>query len=207
MNYTPQVGKEHYAGQAYRSGERWSSYWHQIAIMRSTGAESVLEVGMGEGVVARQLAAGGIKVETLDIAEDLKPDVVGSVTAIPLPDKSYDAVLAAEVLEHITFDDLPQALREMVRVARKFVMISVPHPGYVFSIIYKVPLLPRISLLYKIPFFWKTHTFNGQHYWELGKKGYSVNKFLKEAKTAGLTLVEHKAYADDPAHRFFLFRV
>lgn len=207
MNYEKQVGKHHYDGQAYRSNERWNSYWHQIDIVRGETPSSVLEVGVGEGVVARKLASMGITVKTLDIAEDLAPDIVGSVTAIPLPDKSFDLVLAAEVLEHIRFEDLPAALREIARVAKKSVVISVPHPGFVFSIIYKLPLLPRVSFLFKFPFFWKSHAFDGQHYWELGKKGYPVSLFLREAKNAGLSLALHRVYADDPAHRFFLFHI
>ena len=86
-------------------------------------------------------------------------------------------------------------------------MISIPHPGYVFSLSFKLPLLPKIDLLLQVPFFWKTHVFNGEHYWELGKKGYPVKKFLACAKEANLTLVSYKKYADDPGHRFFVFSV
>ncbi len=206
MNYEPQVGRSHYEGSAYRSLERWSSYWHQLELVRSVNPTSVLEVGVGEGVVARQLEFGGVAVTTIDIAADLHPDVVGSVTALPFENASFDLILASEILEHIEFSDVPKALSEIARVSRAHVMISVPHPGWVFSIIYKVPLFPRISLLFQIPFFWKTHTFNGEHYWELGTKGYSTMRFIQVAKEAGLELVSHTKYADDPAHRFFLFK-
>ena len=206
MNYQPQVGRSHYEGSAYRSSERWNSYWHQLELVRSANPKSVLEVGVGEGVVVRQLQFGGVEVTTVDIAEDLKPDVVGSVTALPFADASFDLVLAAEILEHIEFSDVPKALSEIARVAHTHAMISVPHPGWIFSIIYKLPLFPRIELLFQIPFFWKTHTFNGEHYWELGKKNYSVRRFVEVAHTAGLELVSFKKYADDPGHRFFLFK-
>lgn len=207
MTYEPQVGKEHYSGKAYRSLERWSSYWHQLELVRSASPQTVLEVGVGEGVVARELKATGVAVTTLDIATDLHPDIVGSVTAIPTQDRSYDLVLAAEILEHIAFKDVPQALRELARVARRHVVISIPHPGYVFSLSFKLPLLPKIDLLVQLPFFWKEHVFNGEHYWELGKKGYPVSRFTTAAKDAGLHLVAYKKFADDPGHRFFVFSV
>ncbi len=206
-NYKTQVDKAHYLGLAYTSLERWNSYFHQLDLIAKTKGRSVLEVGVGSGVVAQELTRRGFEVTTLDIAEDLKPDILGSVTNIPLPDKSFDVVIAAEILEHIETSDLPQALREITRVAKHSVVISVPQPGYVFSAIIKVPLIKRFSLLFKIPFFWKTHVFNGEHYWELGKKGTPVSWFLNHAREAGLHLVEKKSFANDPAHLFFLFTV
>ncbi len=205
MSYEKQVDRSHYEGQAYRSSERWMSYWHQLVMVRRNDPKTVLEIGVGEGLVARELELGGVKVTTVDIAEDLHPDVVGSVMALPFADNSFDLVLAAEILEHIEFSDVPVALREIARVARAQVVISVPHPGWVFSINYKLPMVPRIEHFAQIPFFWKEHVFNGEHYWELGKKGYSMSRFLKLAHEAGLRLVSRERHADDPAHRFFHF--
>lgn len=205
MSYSPQVGKEHYRGGSYSFQDRWNSYWHQLDLVRALHPSTVLEVGVGEGVVARELRARRIEVTTLDIAQDLQPDVLGSVTMIPLPDDTYDVVLAAEVLEHIQFEDVPQALREIARVSRSCVVIGLPHPGYVFSIIFKVPLLPRIEFFIQIPFFWKHHQFNGEHYWELGKRGFPVRRFVRVAHNVGLKLVSCQKFADDPGHRFFVF--
>ncbi len=207
MTYTPQVDKTHYEGKAYRSAERWISYFHQMALVWQTHPKNVLEIGIGSGVVARELKAQGCDVTTIDIAEDVHPDVVGSILALPFPPASYDVVLAAEILEHIRFEDVEKALSELARVSRKSVVISVPHPGWVFSFVCKLPLLPRTAFLFQIPFFWKKHTFNGEHYWELGKKGYSTERFLAVARAVGLTLIYSKKYADDPSHRFFLFSV
>lgn len=204
MTYSPQVDSKHYEGTAYRSLERWVSYWHQLDLVQKTDAASVLEIGMGAGIVTRELQRRGIATKTADIAADLRPDFVCSVTQLTVPDQSFDLVLAAEILEHIHFDDVPQALREMARVSRSHVLISVPHPGFVSSLIVKLPKV-RFSLLFKIPFFWKSRTATPEHYWELGRPGYSVPRFIEVAKAAGLTLVTTKSYVDDPVHRFFLF--
>lgn len=207
MSYKPQVDSSHYERASYRSQDRWDSYWHQLDLIRTVSPKTVLEVGLGEGVVADHLKRKGIKVTTVDIAEDLQPDVVASVTDMPFKEGEFDVVLAAEILEHIRFEDVPKALSEIARVARTHAVISIPHPGYVFSFVFKLPLLPRTALLLKIPFFWQTHVFNGEHYWELGKRGYSVARFVKLAHDAGLVLERSRSYADDPAHRFFLFAV
>lgn len=205
MEYGPQVDKSHYEGRAYSSLERWISYWHQAQLVRSTKGQTVLEVGVGGGVVARELRSLGLSVTTVDIAEDLHPDVVGSITALPLEEASFDTVLAAEILEHIRFEDVGLALRELARVARHHVVISIPHPGYVWRLACKVPGIRTIEFFTKTPFFWKGHLFNGEHYWELGKKGYPVSLFLARARDAGLTCITSTVYSNDPAHRFFVF--
>lgn len=206
MKYEPQVGKEHYSGGAYYSDERWMSYFHQLELVRRVHARHVLEVGVGAGVLARELRARGVGVKTLDIAPDVSPDVVGSVTDIPIPEASFDATLAFEVLEHIHYEDVHKALSELARVSKQYVILSLPHPGWVFSFSVKVPVLPRMRFLYQIPFFWKEHEFNGEHYWELGKRGFPVCRFLSTAHEAGLTLVSFEKKADDPGHRFFVFK-
>jgi ubiquinone/menaquinone biosynthesis C-methylase UbiE len=206
MNHEPQVTKSHYSGSAYRSSERWMSYFHQLELVEKVGANTVLEVGVGSGVLARELEGRGVDVTTLDIAADLQPDIVGSVTQIPCGEATFDAALAFEVLEHLPFDQSVMALHELKRVARTHVLVSLPHPGWVFSIIYKLPLFPRIELFFQIPFFWKTHQFNGEHYWELGTNGYPISKIVDAAKEAGLQCESIKKYADDPAHRFFVFK-
>jgi SAM-dependent methyltransferase len=148
----------------------------------------------------------GIEVTTVDIAADIEPDVVASVTELPFADASFDATVACEVLEHIRFEDVPKALSEIARVSRSSAIISLPHPGRTFI---SAPVLllggTRIDVRLQIPFFWRKHTFDGQHYWELGKRGTSVARFLQLAQEAGLTLRQQRKYADDPVHRFFLF--
>lgn len=204
-NYAPQVDKSHY-GRSYRSKDRWLSYFYQLAVVRLCAPASVLEVGPGEGIVTANLRRDGVRVVTCDIAEDLHPDVVGSITALPFADGEFELALAAEVLEHIQWQDVPQALSELRRVSAHHVVISLPHPGWVFSLAFKLPLLPHLSFFFQIPFFWKEHKFNGEHYWELGKKGYPVRRFVAAAKAAGLTLIRTHKHIDDPVHRLFVFK-
>lgn len=206
--YSSQVNSLHYAMGSYRSPDKWSSYWHQLDLVRRYSSQKILEIGVGEGVVARELKNEGRAVTTFDIAEDLHPDVVGSVTdMLQIKEKSYDLVLAAEILEHICFEDVQEAFFQIARVVENYVVVSVPHPGYVFLLEFKVPLIRKVTLFIKLPFFWKRHQFDGQHYWELGKKGYSVQSFIKTAKNAGLVFKSSHCYADDPARRYFIFSV
>lgn len=203
-NYEPQVTRAHYNAR-YRDQERWLSYYHQLALIHELSVKTVLEVGPGEGIVTDVLRKDGLSVTTCDIAEDTAPDHVCSVTALPFADHAFDAALAAEVLEHVSYEDAAVALRELSRVARTHVVLSLPHPGWVFLLSLKVPLMKKMRFFAQIPFFWQEHRFNGEHYWELGKRRYSVSNFIGLAERAGLVLKKTIKYPDDPAHRFFVF--
>ena len=53
---------------------------------------------------------------------------VGDIYNIDFPDDSFDVVYSFEVLEHLHEPD--RALRELARVARQHVVLSVPHEPF-----------------------------------------------------------------------------
>lgn len=122
----PEVTTEHYTSRAYNSKERICSFWHQVDEVHEMGAADVLEIGPGSGMVTDWLRQAGVIVKTMDLDARLKPDVVGSVTDIPLRDNSIDAVLCCQVLEHLPFDQAEAALAEIGRVAHLGAVISLP---------------------------------------------------------------------------------
>jgi 2-polyprenyl-3-methyl-5-hydroxy-6-metoxy-1,4-benzoquinol methylase len=97
---------------------------------------SVLDVGCGEGLVLMSLQEhlGHARCAAIDLdpreAEDAARNLpwcdvhVGSVYALPFADASFELVMCCEVLEHV--DDPEQALKELVRVTSKHVLLSVP---------------------------------------------------------------------------------
>ena len=99
-------------------------------------ARSVLDVGAGYGVLLEELKAArgvaGIGVEIapskVDYAQARGVDLrLGSAERLPFADKSFDAVLACEVIEHLPFQVYERALAELARVARHAVLVSVPN--------------------------------------------------------------------------------
>jgi len=142
---------------------------------------------------------------SVDVAEDLHPDVIGSVLELPFADKSLDTVCAFEVLEHLPFDQFDRALAELARVARSHVVISLPHFGPTLSLSLKVPFLPQVRFALKIPFP-KSHVFNGQHHWEVGKRNYSISLIRKKLSAYGEIVRDFVPFGS-PYHHFFVLKL
>lgn len=200
----PQVEAEHYRFQKYVGRDRWMNYWYQIKYVLASSPRKVLEIGPGDKTVSQTLKKCGIEVVTADIDPALGPDVVAPVTALPFADREFDAVLCSEVLEHLPFTEFVRALQELKRVTRGRIVLGLPHPGIVFLLLAKLPLLRYSKIFFKIPFFYKRHVFNGEHYWEIGKKEYGLGLIKGVFDSVGLDLIESRVWYDDPGHRFFI---
>ena len=121
-NYDIQVNKEHYFSDNYNHKARWLSFFYQLKLLQREDIKKVLEIGPGNGWVTYILKDLGLKVTTVDIDKELKPDFVASVDKLPFPDNSFDVVCAFEVLEHMPFEYFLNNLKEMSRVSKKNVM-------------------------------------------------------------------------------------
>jgi SAM-dependent methyltransferase len=110
-----------------------------------TGARDVLDVGTGEGQIARLACSGGS--ERVIGVDPTRAQVVeaarrgggpiytrADAAALPLTAESFDAVVACLVFEHIT--DVDDAIREVARVLR---------PGGRFLFFLNHPLLQTPS--------------------------------------------------------------
>ncbi|HVZ10827.1 MAG TPA: methyltransferase domain-containing protein [Candidatus Paceibacterota bacterium] len=197
--------KEYYLRETYDHSHRWMTYWYLIREVHRLQPGSILEAGIGNKFLSKYLAARGFKVTTLDIEASLEPDIVGSVTAMPAADDSYDLVICSQVLEHLPFEEFPKALAEIRRVAKKDVLISLPHWGWTFYATFKMPLFRKFSVLWKFPWA-KRHVFDGDHYWEIGKKGYSLGKIKKTIEQAGFKIQRDFIRSGSPFHHFFVLQ-
>src|SRR3989338_6214502 len=134
-----QVAHESYVEEGYANVSRFSSYYFQIQELLRSKPVSILEVGVGDGVVSGYIRRNtAIAYTTADFAEDTKPDVVADIRKLPFPDASFDTVAAFEVLEHLSFDDFETGCAELARVAQRTVVISVPHFGPAIKFLLKL---------------------------------------------------------------------
>ncbi|HRF43378.1 MAG TPA: class I SAM-dependent methyltransferase [Candidatus Competibacteraceae bacterium] len=205
MKFEKQVEEGHYEFSRYMSKSRWCSVWHQLDEVQKLKPNRVLEVGPGPGLFKTVAATFGISVETLDFDPDLKPDHVGSATAMPFSDGAYDVVCAFQMLEHLPYEAALQAFGEMARVSRSHVIISLPDARPVWRYQLHIPKLGSCDFfiprpLLKAP----VHVFDGEHYWEINKQGYPLSRVIADC-SKHLKLVKTYRVFENSSHRFFIF--
>ncbi len=194
MQNKVQVESSHYNWR-YDSLKTWTSFYYQIDnIIKHANKEKdkILELGIGNGFVTDKLRKLGYDVTTVDFDECLSPDFVADVRSLPFNNNSFDIVCAFEVLEHLPFCDFDKALKELKRVVNKKILISLPYSSFTLWLGFKIfPYIKAKQLEINIPHSFRKHKFNGEHYWELGKKGFSIKKIMKHLKINGF-IVEYK---------------
>ena len=70
------------------------------------------------------------RVERHSIYDEL---LLADSAALPLDDRSVDTSLSMENLEHLFPDEVPAAVAELVRIAKRRVVISTPAPWTVIN--------------------------------------------------------------------------
>ena len=191
----------------YDSKERFCSYWHQINEIISLEPKKALEIGIGNGFVIRYLRDKELNVTTLDIAHELRPDVAGAVLAIPFKNGSFDVVVCCEVLEHLPYSEFSKALKEIHRVSRKHVVLSLPDVTTVYRINIELPRIRPIKKLIVHPFHRPAqHAFDGYHYWEIGKIGYPLKKVKLDITSLDFNMIKTYRVFESYYHRFFLLK-
>ena len=111
-----------------------------LAVTEQGGAGRVLDLGCGDGQIARALASTGVSVvgvdpttNQIDVAAERAGGPVfaqAGAAVLPFSDGAFDGVIACLVFEHI--DDVDAAIGEVARVLR---------PGGRFTFLLNHPLL------------------------------------------------------------------
>lgn len=203
---------------------RWHHYFNQILAVRQAMRKFVnsgqapetftlLEVGPGIGTVASYLKGNNVAVQTLSIAKQDQPDLLGSITNIPLPNKSFEMGLVCEVFEHLPYEDFQRALAEMRRVVKGNIFISVPdHRHILFKFSLKIPFLKELRWCLRVNRFRKRRAkvskdwHKDGHYWELGYPGFRLSKIITDIQDSGLNIVRHWSPPENTKNHYFLLQ-
>lgn len=200
-----QVNRAHYEFEKYMSIERWVSVWNQVSAINKLEPSSVLEIGVGSGLASLVGKVAGLDWKTIDIDAELKPDFVGSIEHLPVGAGEFDTVCAFQVLEHLPYDSSVIGFEEMCRVAKRNVIISVPNCDRYVYLKLRISNRKLVDFGFSLPsLFRRRHSFDGEHYWELGKLGYSKVRFLRDLGRHARLLEEFRV-PEFPYHHFFVF--
>ena len=95
----------------------------------------VLEVGCATGPIVRRLQERHVDAHGIDISKWAARNAVArniicaNMTALPYPSATFDLVFGCHSIEHLLYDQLTEAIREQVRVSRKWILHIMPILG------------------------------------------------------------------------------
>jgi SAM-dependent methyltransferase len=177
-----QVESSHYDFFNYVDIDRFNSFYYQLLLIKKIHPKRILDIGPGNNFL-RDLLSKEFDFKTIDIDGELQPDFIGSVDAMPIENNSFDLVCCFQVLEHLPFDKFDKCLSELHRVTRQNVLLGLPYSRLDFKLGFKFTIFKELRILLTIPKFYKKNKFDGQHYWEIGRRKTpkrSIRKKIEE---------------------------
>lgn len=189
-----------------------NAYYQYRDVTKWVGAEpSILIIGPGQGLDTQVFKWRRCSVTTFDIDSTFKPDVIGSCHDMPMfGDAQFDVVIASHVLEHLPLAYLDRALRELARVGRHTI-VYLPVAGR-HGLLRFVPGIKGIdwATVFDYRRFWErpdgehAKYCGGQHYWEVGYRGFRIRDMCHRFETQFDVLEQYRNKDWLPSHNFVL---
>lgn len=192
--------KKNYLNLNYLYKGRWISYWYQLKeIFSLHEVKTILEIGPGNKIVSDTLVKMGYPVKTMDTDASLSPTFLADITnPASLPQETFDLILCSQVLEHFPYADFPKALRNLYRLTKKYLLLTLPYTSRGTIRFYFPFLKSRLGIKLFTPFPQK-HS-GGNHCWEIGKKGYRLKRILKDIRQNYFQIWKKYPLPENPYH-------
>jgi hypothetical protein len=201
--------KKIYYTDGYFSHAQFTSFSEQMRLVHSLNRKVILEIGIGNGIVADFLRKAGLNVTTFDINPNLSPDVVGSVTDLIdiFQHKKFDLILCAEVLEHMPFEHFEEAIDNIAGTTNEYAILTLPRcQKVIFDIQFniKVPKLPYIEkgLFLSIP----NSNIPPEHHWELDSSKETKLKEIDTILKKHFTILDSSRFRFRSYHHYFILK-
>jgi SAM-dependent methyltransferase len=220
--------KTAYFDPEYLNVSRFTAYGYQVSELVELCPDSILEIGSGNGVVTYALRNSGLNVTTVDNDPDLQPDIIGSVTNLPVASHCFDVASCFEVLEHLPFTAFERAMQELFRVVRRYAVLSLPDGERFYRLEMILPFRQsatlgsggrdgRVSGGKRAPV-----NVTGQpgqtacggggpasghnHHWQINVRGCSLNRITRIITDTGFQVEKNYRVWERPEHHFFVLR-
>lgn len=209
-----QKSKDHYSFEKYIDYKRWMSYFYQLKYCLGDDKDEVLIIGKGDGVLETLIRHYNphIKVTTFDYAKDLNPDICGDILELSsfIRNRKFGRVACCQVLEHIPFEYLSMALKEIRKVLEDEgqLVLSLPDSGICPDLNIHIPKLGDHRYNIKICKYYKgDFKFNGEHYWEINSaRKYDLKK-VQKIISDNFDIREEFLVPLNAYHRFFICQI
>jgi ubiquinone/menaquinone biosynthesis C-methylase UbiE len=130
--------KKYYESEEFWKGNMIQDYDNIVRIqttasMIPSDVTSLADIGCGNGVFVNYVKQVRRDVKLLGIDRSEKAlsfvqtdKINGDIFDLPVNNESFDCVTCLQVLEHITADKYKVGLKELARISKKYLLISVP---------------------------------------------------------------------------------
>ncbi len=190
----------------YVRHRRILSYALLLELIEDLDIKSIADVGCNRKVQSQLMMASGRNVTTIDFDPRWLPDVVASVEELPFKNDTFDSAICTQVLEHLPYEVFLDALLELCRVSSIAAIVSLPIFGRSVSAMGYLPFLGYYRFTIPLQFTKPLHVYDGDHYWEIGKRGYSMKKIRKDILSTGIEILREVRNPGNPYHLFLVLR-
>jgi hypothetical protein len=209
MSYHIQVDSGKYSDPGYLNLNRWSTYSLIVRQIIKLKPKKVLEIGPGNHMVSTILKKMDLEVKTLDFDSRLSPDYVCDIMDHEkFPMEKFDCIIASQVFEHIGYFHYLEALKNL-RNSTDYLLLTLPYTSkhsVFFHFSGQLPIIERFSFSWKFIFKKIDHQFDGQHYWEIGKKKFGMKRIRKDILDTGWQIAKRFINPQNPYHYFFILK-
>jgi len=117
----------------------------RASLMIPSDVKAILDVGCGQGNFLMDFVKTPIRKFAVDkdyssLLHIHNPKSLASINALPFVEKAVDIVVCMEVIEHLPHGLYELALRELSRVANKYILITVPYNQKLQEMLVQCPL-------------------------------------------------------------------
>jgi SAM-dependent methyltransferase len=181
----------------------WIRFFFLLKQIIADRPDRVLEVGVGGGFLRDSAERFVGSYEVLDINDRLDPDHLGDVREeIPGLSGSFDKIVAADVLEHVPFEDLGRVLSNMHMYLKKSgkLLVTIPHrrSNFMYMTPRNIPTFLSVPTGFLSPgafyrrFIKRKIWIDPDQAWEIGDGNVKVRDVERKMVDSGFSILSRK---------------